>query len=118
MEHIAPAGNIYQAGTLSGNPLAMAAGFETLNALTKEDYEHMNQKIDRLVAGYQKAAEDNDIALQVTRAGSRIGVLSTYQDVISFETAKSSDTERIAACYRGMIEACVFLPPSQCHARC
>lgn len=113
MEHIAPAGNIYQAGTLSGNPLAMAAGFETLNALSKEDYEHMNQKIDRLVAGYQKAAEDNDIALQVNRAGSMIGFFFTDQDVINFDTAQSSDTERFAAYYRGMIEAGVFLPPSQ-----
>jgi len=56
MERIAPAGDIYQAGTLSGNPLAMAAGFETLNALTEEDYDLMSQKVDRLIAGYQRAA--------------------------------------------------------------
>src|SRR5699024_12785037 len=63
MERVAPAGDVYQAGTLSGNPLAMAAGIETLRALTKEDYEQMNEKVDRLVKGYEEAARDFGIPL-------------------------------------------------------
>src|SRR5699024_6088011 len=113
MEHIAPAGDIYQAGTLSGNPLAMAAGFETLNTLTEKDYDLMNQKIDRLIAGYQKAAETHDVPLQVNRAGSMVGVFFTDEPVINFETAQTSDTDLFAKYYRGMIEEGIFLPPSQ-----
>ena len=113
MEHIAPAGDIYQAGTLSGNPLAMAAGFETLSALTEKDYDLMNQKIDRLIAGYQQAAEDYDVPLQVNRAGSMVGVFFTDEPVINFETAQTSDTDLFAKYYRGMIGEGIFLPPSQ-----
>src|SRR5699024_9155931 len=69
MESVAPAGTIYQAGTLSGNPLAMAAGYETLIQLTKETYDEINQKVDKLVKGYQQAAEKYNIPLQVNRAG-------------------------------------------------
>ncbi len=113
MEKIAPAGNIYQAGTLSGNPLAMAAGFETLNALTETDYDQMNKKIDRLVAGYEQAAGDNGIEIQVNRAGSMVGIFFTGEEVVDFETASASDTVQFATYYRGMIEAGIFLPPSQ-----
>jgi len=113
MERIAPAGDIYQAGTLSGNPLAMAAGFETLNALTEEDYDLMSQKVDRLIAGYQRAAEAHDIPLQVNRAGSMVGFFFTDESVINFETAQTSDTDLFAKYYRGMIEEGIFLPPSQ-----
>src|SRR5699024_9461168 len=73
MEQIAPTGSIYQAGTLSGNPLAMAAGYETLHAMKASDYEVMNQKIDTLIAGYQQAAKENGIPLQINRAGSMVG---------------------------------------------
>ncbi|HLQ95992.1 MAG TPA: glutamate-1-semialdehyde 2,1-aminomutase [Pseudogracilibacillus sp.] len=113
MERIAPSGDIYQAGTLSGNPLAMAAGFETLNAMQPENYTEMNQKIDRLIAGYEQAAKDNNIPLQVNRAGSMVGFFFTDEPVINFETAQTSNTERFSQYYRGMIEGGVFLPPSQ-----
>lgn len=113
MENVAPTGSIYQAGTLSGNPLAMAAGFETLNALTEADYRTMNEKADRLIAGYRKAAEENGIPLQINRAGSMVGFFFTDQNVINFETAQTSDVERFAAYYRGMVENGIFLPPSQ-----
>src|SRR5699024_10861224 len=112
-KHILPSGDSYQAVTLSGNPLAMAAGFETLNALTEKDYDLMNQKIDRLIAGYQKAAETHDVPLQVNRAGSMVGVFFTDEPVINFETAQTSDTDLFAKYYRGMIEEGIFLPPSQ-----
>lgn len=113
MERIAPAGDIYQAGTLSGNPLAMTAGYETLASLSKADYDVMNQKVDRLLDGYRQAAKENDISLQINRAGSMAGVFFTDQPVVNYETAQTADTERFAAYYRGMIEAGIFLPPSQ-----
>lgn len=113
MERVAPAGDIYQAGTLSGNPLAMAAGIETLRALTKEDYDQMNQKVDQLVQGYEEAARDFGIPLQVNRAGSMVGFFFTDKKVSNFEEAQRSHTDQFAAYYRGMIEEGIFLPPSQ-----
>lgn len=113
MEQIAPAGNIYQAGTLSGNPLAMTAGLATLGALTEEDYTKMNNKVDRLVEGYRRAADKNNIPLQINRAGSMVGVFFTDQPVTNFEKAQTSDLELFKKYYQGMIEAGVFLPPSQ-----
>lgn len=113
MEKIAPVGLIYQAGTLSGNPLAMTAGYETLNALDQSAYDVMNQRIDQLIEGYRQAAEEHDIPLQVNRAGSMVGFFFTDQAVINFETAQTSDLDLFAAYYRGMIQEGIFLPPSQ-----
>src|SRR5690625_439618 len=113
MENIAPAGSVYQAGTLSGNPLAMTAGYETLASLDESSYEAMNQKVDKLVAGYREAADKYDIPLEINRAGSMVGVFFTDQPVTDFETAQRSDVDRFAAYYRGMIEQGIFLPPSQ-----
>lgn len=113
MKKVAPAGQIYQAGTLSGNPLAMTAGFETLNALTEQSYVELNRKVDKLVTGYKNAADQYNIPLQVNRAGSMVGVFFTDQEVINYETAQTSDVDRFAKYYRGMIEEGVFLPPSQ-----
>lgn len=113
MENIAPTGDIYQAGTLSGNPLAMAAGIETLRAVSETDYDKMNEKVDRLVAGYEEAAEKNGIDLQINRAGSMVGFFFTDQPVTNFETAQTSNLDMFANYYRGMIEEGIFLPPSQ-----
>lgn len=113
MERVAPHGDIYQAGTLSGNPLAMTAGYETLSQIKKSTYDDMNEKVDRLVAGYRAAANKHQIPLQINRVGSMVGVFFTDTPVTNFETAQTSDLERFATYYRGMIEAGVFLPPSQ-----
>ncbi|WP_068674514.1 glutamate-1-semialdehyde 2,1-aminomutase [Oceanobacillus sp. Castelsardo] len=113
MEQIAPAGPIYQAGTLSGNPLAMTAGFETISALTKESYEEINKKADRLIEGYKQAAEDYEIPLHINRVGSMLGVFFTNEKVINFEAAKTSNLEYFSKYYQAMIEEGVFLPPSQ-----
>lgn len=113
MEYIAPAGSIYQAGTLSGNPLAMTAGYETLSKLNKESYEEINKKIDTLVEGYQSAAMEYDIPLQVNRAGSMFGVFFTNEPVVNFKTAQTSNLDYFAQYYRYMIEEGIFLPPSQ-----
>ncbi|MEI3605842.1 glutamate-1-semialdehyde 2,1-aminomutase [Pseudogracilibacillus sp. SE30717A] len=113
MERVAPIGDIYQAGTLSGNPLAMTAGYETLSQLTEETYDEINRKVDKLVAGYKEAAEKYQIPLQVNRVGSMVGFFFTEQEVINYETAQTSDLDRFAKYYRGMINEGVFLPPSQ-----
>ena len=113
MEKVAPTGDIYQAGTLSGNPLAMTAGYETLNALSKSDYKEMNEKAEQLIEGYEKASETYDIPIQINRVGSMIGIFFTNEPVINYETAQSSDLERFSKYYQGMIEEGIFLPPSQ-----
>ncbi|MGX4669743.1 glutamate-1-semialdehyde 2,1-aminomutase [Cerasibacillus sp. JNUCC 74] len=113
MEKVAPTGPIYQAGTLSGNPLAMTAGLETLKALDKSAYEKINQKVDRLVAGYKEASEKYDIPLHINRAGSMMGVFFTNKEVINFATAQTANLDHFAKYYRLMIEQGVFLPPSQ-----
>ncbi|WP_088050782.1 glutamate-1-semialdehyde 2,1-aminomutase [Virgibacillus dakarensis] len=113
MESIAPTGTIYQAGTLSGNPLAMTAGYETLNAMSENEYEKLNQKIDRLVEGYKQAAIDFSIPLHINRAGSMVGVFFTNEPVINYETARLSNLDYFAQYYRAMAEEGIFLPPSQ-----
>jgi len=113
MEHVAPSGTIYQSGTLSGNPLAMTAGYATLSALDEFSYEQINQKLDKLEAGYKQAAEDYQIPLCVNRAGSMFGVFFTNDPVVDFDSAKSSNLDYFAQYYRGMIEEGIFLPPSQ-----
>ena len=113
MEKIAPVGPIYQAGTLSGNPLAMTAGYETLSALDHSTYDVMNQRVDQLIAGYRQAADEYNIPLQVNRAGSMVGFFFTDQTVVNYETAQTSDLDLFSAYYRGMIQEGIFLPPSQ-----
>ena len=113
MEKIAPVGPIYQAGTLSGNPLAMTAGYETLSVLDQSTYDVMNQRVDQLIEGYRQAAEEHDVPLQVNRAGSMVGFFFTDQAVVNYETAQTSDLDLFSAYYRGMIQEGIFLPPSQ-----
>lgn len=113
MENVAPAGQIYQAGTLSGNPLAMVAGYETLKQLTEESYAELNEKVDALVEGFKQAAIDYDIPLHINRAGSMLGVFFTNEPVDNFEGAQRSNLDYFAQYYRSMIEEGVFLPPSQ-----
>ncbi|WP_117170461.1 glutamate-1-semialdehyde 2,1-aminomutase [Paraliobacillus sediminis] len=113
MEKVAPTGDIYQAGTLSGNPLAMTAGYETLKAMDQDAYVKLNQKVDRLVDGYMKAANEFDIDLQVNRAGSMIGFFFNAEPVTNYETASKSNVDYFASYYRSMIEEGIFLPPSQ-----
>lgn len=113
MEQIAPSGPIYQAGTLSGNPLAMTAGLATLSQLTPETYTEFERKADILEAGLKAAAEKYDIPHTINRAGSMIGIFFTNQEVTNYELAKTSDLEFFASYYREMANEGVFLPPSQ-----
>ncbi|MDM5228973.1 glutamate-1-semialdehyde 2,1-aminomutase [Cytobacillus sp. NJ13] len=113
MKQIAPSGPIYQAGTLSGNPLAMTAGFETLSQLTPHSYKEFERKADRLEEGLKAAADKYDIPHTINRAGSMIGIFFTNEDVINYEKAKTSNLEFFAEYYREMANQGVFLPPSQ-----
>ncbi|TWT08354.1 glutamate-1-semialdehyde-2,1-aminomutase [Planococcus sp. CPCC 101016] len=113
MQQVAPSGSIYQAGTLSGNPLAMRAGFETLSRLTEESYDVFIERGDQLEKGFREAATKYNIPHTVNRAGSMIGFFFTNEEVVDFETAKTSDTELFADYYRLMAEEGIFLPPSQ-----
>ncbi|SOC02616.1 glutamate-1-semialdehyde 2,1-aminomutase [Ureibacillus xyleni] len=113
MEHIAPAGPVYQAGTLSGNPLAMTAGIETLSRLTPESYEYFKKLGDQLEAGIREAATKYNIPHTVNRAGSMIGLFLTNEEVVDFETAKTSDLTLFAEYFKLMAEEGVYLPPSQ-----
>lgn len=113
MEKVAPSGTIYQAGTLSGNPLAMTAGYETLRQLTPDDYKEFERKGDRLEAGIKAASEKYQVPVSINRAGSMIGFFFTDEEVINYDTAKTSDLEFFAAYYREMANQGIFLPPSQ-----
>ncbi|AIY05143.1 glutamate-1-semialdehyde aminotransferase [Planococcus sp. PAMC 21323] len=113
MEQVAPSGSIYQAGTLSGNPLAMRAGFETLSRLSEESYDTFIKRGDQLEKGFREAATKYNIPHTVNRAGSMIGFFFTNEDVVDFETAKTSDLELFANYYRLMAEEGIYLPPSQ-----
>lgn len=113
MKKIAPSGPVYQAGTLSGNPLAMTAGYETLRQLKQEHYEEFKRKGDMLEAGYRQAAEKYEIPLTVNRAGSMIGVFFTNEHVTNYDTAKTSNLDYFATYYREMALQGIFLPPSQ-----
>ncbi|MDV6378184.1 glutamate-1-semialdehyde 2,1-aminomutase [Sporosarcina sp. GW1-11] len=113
MEHMAPAGTVYQAGTLSGNPLAMTAGIETLKKLTPKSYERFIKLGDQLEEGFRAAATANNIPHTVNRAGSMIGFFFTNERVNNYDKAKTSDLELFAEYYRLMAEEGIFLPPSQ-----
>ena len=117
MEHIAPQGPVYQAGTLSGNPLAMAAGIATLTQLKAPDfYDNMDKKAGRLAAGLVKAAGNAEISVMGNRVGSMMGLFFTNRDVLNFDDAKTCDLEMFSAYYNGMLEKGVYLAPSQFEA--
>lgn len=113
MEMVAPSGPVYQAGTLSGNPLAMTAGYETISQLTPETYKEFARKADRLTEGIEAAAKKYGVPVTVNRAGSMIGFFFTGEKVINYETAKTSNLKFFAEYYREMANQGVFLPPSQ-----
>ncbi|MYL62887.1 glutamate-1-semialdehyde 2,1-aminomutase [Bacillus hwajinpoensis] len=113
MEQIAPSGPIYQAGTLSGNPLAMTAGYETLSQLTPESYQDFERKAERLGEGLSKAAAKYNIPHTVNRAGSMVGFFFTNEDVINFETASSSNLKHFTNYFKEMLAQGISLPPSQ-----
>lgn len=113
MDHIAPSGDIYQAGTLSGNPLAMTSGYMTLSQLTPESYDYFNQLGDMLEDGLKKIFNRYGIPLTVNRAGSMIGFFLNEGPVTNFKEANASDHELFRVLYRELAVQGIFLPPSQ-----
>ena len=117
MSHIAPQGPIYQAGTLSGNPLAMAAGIATLAQLKKKGfYEKLEKKSARLCSGLAKAAAGVGVPAQVDHVGSMIGMFFCAEPVRSFEDAKKSDLPFFSKFYQGMRREGIYIAPSQFEA--
>jgi glutamate-1-semialdehyde 2,1-aminomutase len=119
MNLLAPLGPVYQAGTLSGNPLAMAAGTATLRYLAAHKQE-VYAGLDRITAAVAKgiaaAAQDAGIAVQTNRAGSMVTWFFTETPVTDFATAETSDTEAFGRFHRAMLDQGVWLPPSQFEA--
>lgn len=113
IERIAPAGDIYQAGTLSGNPLAMTAGLHTLKQLNKESYDHFNHLGDMIEEGLTEVFKEFNVPFTINRAGSMIGFFLTGGPVENFEDANGSDLKLFAKLYPEMIKEGVYLPPSQ-----
>jgi glutamate-1-semialdehyde 2,1-aminomutase len=117
MQKLAPLGPVYQAGTLSGNPLAMAAGLKELEILGRPGvYERLDHLGKRLGDGLAAAAQAAGIPHTLNRLGSMVTLFFTATPVVDYATAKTSDTQRFAAFFRKMRERGVFLPPSQFEA--
>ncbi|MBC7106399.1 MAG: glutamate-1-semialdehyde 2,1-aminomutase, partial [Firmicutes bacterium] len=117
MERIAPSGPVYQAGTLSGNPLAVAAGLATLRVLkTRTLYDELARRTGSLAAGLAAAAREAGVPVHVNHAGSMLTVFFTDGPVTDYATARQSDTARFAAFFRSMLDQGVYLPPSQFEA--
>jgi glutamate-1-semialdehyde 2,1-aminomutase len=117
MEKLAPIGPVYQAGTLSGNPVAMVAGIATIDALSKPGvYDELDRKGARLGDGLAAVAADAGIPVCCTRVGSMTCMFFTETNVVDWKTAATSDTERYAKFFRGMLDRGVWLAPSQFEA--
>lgn len=114
MEMVSPLGDMYQAGTLSGNPIAMACGISTLKELKKQDpYRDFEKTAAFLEREMKTAAKVNGVDLQVNRFGSMINPFFTKTRVVDFKTAQTSDTDKFKTFFWKMMENGVFLPPSQ-----
>ena len=117
MDHVLPVGKVFQAGTLSGNPLATAAGIAALSILRDTNpYPELDRLGARLAAGLDQAAAAAGLPHTIARAGSMMTLFFNPQPVIDWETAAKSDTRRYARFFWGMIERGVYLPCSQFEA--
>ncbi len=117
MELVAPEGPVYQAGTLSGNPLAMAAGIATLGTLLDtRTWDALESGIRDLVDGLRLAAHETGIPVRIQRVGTMWTVFFTDQPVKDWEGARRADTDRFAAWFHGMLQEGIYMPPSQFEA--
>jgi len=118
MEMVAPSGPMYQAGTLSGNPLAMAAGHETLSILREDPgiYLRLEALGARLGRGLREGAEQRGVPVTVNRVGSMVTLFFTAGPVTDYASAAKADTGRFAAYFRAMLDRGIYLPPSQFEA--
>ncbi len=116
MDRIAPAGPVYQAGTLSGNPMAMAAGEATLRQLGPAAYLRLEEASARLAQGLADGARRAGVPVQVNRVGSMLTVFFSGEPVYDAQSARRSDTRRFARFYHALLEGGVYFPPSQFEA--
>lgn len=116
MERVAPAGPVYQAGTLSGNPLAMTAGLWTLSRLSPALYAHLDHLGRRLATGLADTARQVGLALQVNAHGSVLTPFFSARPVRDYDAATRADTAAYARFFRGMLKRGIYLPPSQFEA--
>ena len=120
MEKVSPAGPVYQAGTLSGNPLAMTAGLETLKIITappepgEPDYSRvLTIRTKKLVLGVAQKAKEAGVTLQVQQAGSMFGFFFSDKEVTDYETSAAADQEAFKVWFKAMLEQGIYLAPSQ-----
>ncbi len=113
MEQIAPCGPVYQAGTLSGNPLAMSVGIETLRMLSQPGfYDELAAKREKLVSGISEAAKEQGVNIQFNGIGSMFGIFFYAEPVTDFESAGSSDLESFKVFFRALLKEGVYIAPS------
>lgn len=114
MNHLAPLGPVYQAGTLSGNPLAMAAGLAMLTALNddREVFQRLEEKTSYLEKGLRKVLERNDVVHQINRVGSMISVHFCDNEVYDFDSAAHGNNESFKAFFHGMLDQGIYIAPS------
>ena len=117
MDHISPVGSIYQAGTLSGNPLAMAAGNVVLDLLSEPRvYELLEEKSKKLCDGFEKNTQELGISAQFTRVGSMFSMFFTDQQITNFESVKTCDTNFFKSYFNALLEEGIYIAPSQFEA--
>jgi len=114
MNYLAPLGPVYQAGTLSGNPLAMAAGLAMLESLNNDDqiFQRLEEKTAYLEQGIRKVLTDNEVEFTINRVGSMISVHFDANPIIDFETAKKGDNEMFKKFFHGLLNEGVYIAPS------
>ncbi|MGO8951583.1 MAG: aminotransferase class III-fold pyridoxal phosphate-dependent enzyme, partial [Ktedonobacterales bacterium] len=114
MKMVAPSGPVYQAGTLSGNPLAMAAGLATLHLIQQPGFfSGLEQVAAKLAQGFLQAAREAGVPMQVASAGSMWGFFFNEAPVTNYAEAKTSDTSRYARFFHALLERGIYLAPSQ-----
>ena len=117
MEMMAPVGPVYQAGTLSGNPLVMTAGIETIKILSQpEVYSQLEAKSSSLEDGIALAASKAGINIHISRVASLLTVFFTSQPVVNYESATRTDTARFGRFFQQLLTDGIFWPPSQFEA--
>ena len=118
MSCVSPLGKVYQAGTLSGNPLAMSAGLVMLDELTErpEIYDHVENISAKLEDGIRHCAEKYNVTVQINRVGSMLSVFFTDNPVYDFSSATLSDTDKFSAWFNSMLSQGIYLAPSQYEA--
>ena len=112
MEHLAPAGPVYQAGTLSGNPLACAAGLTTLRLATPDLYDQLDRTAGTVSSLAEQALTKAGVAHRLSRAGNMFSIFFTDRDVRNYDDAKTQDTDAFRVFFHAMLAAGVYLPPS------